>query len=281
MWTRTSPALRKERLSRELRSLHDQSGLTAATVAKTLSWSPSKVTRALRDDWELPNAGDVTALLDAYGVDCPTDRDRLLALVPQARQRGWWETYDLPAGYVDYISMEHEARVIRNVEPLVVPGLLQTPEYARALLNTRTPALPPEVVAERVQARLARQQHVLASADPVRLWAVLDEAVLHRQVGDPDVMRAQLEHLLKAMEHPAVTLLVLPFTANATTGTGPFSILTFGEPADPEIVYEETRRGGHWVRECDTVSEYKLMFEQLVIAAAKRDETRQMIGGFL
>lgn len=275
---RISPTLRQRRLGMVLRELRADDGRTAAEVARALGWSPTKVMR-LEAAPRKPIVKEVIRLLDAYGVGEPR-RGEILQLVAQARRRGWWDTYrtQISKDYDAYIGLEAEARSVRTYEIGNIPGLLQTPAYARALVTARRPDMPAADVQARVNVRTARQKQLLTGPDPVRLWAVIGEGVLHRMVGGPAVMREQLEHLLASSELPSVTLQVLPYSAGAAPAQGPFVILDFQEPADPEVVYLETPAGAMWIEDRGYVAVYMVDFLRLVEAAASEDHTRQLIG---
>lgn len=271
-----SPTIRLRRLSAELTRLRQAAGLTRAAAAKRVGVAASTITRLEKTPRE-PDPATVRRLLDAYGATA-AEHDHLMDLARRAHERGWWEEYrSISDDYQAYIGLESEADVIRNFESSVVPGLLQTEEYARALLVGRNPDMPSDLLEERVRARVERQARLLSGQRLRRLWVILDEALLRRQVGGREVIRAQLEHLLKAMQNPVITLQVLPFEAGAHPGAGPFSIMTFGHPLDPEVVYCETPVGEAWVEDPAAVGVFKLRFERLIKAAASHDQTLSMI----
>jgi Domain of unknown function (DUF5753) len=173
----------------------------------------------------------------------------------------------LPNPYEVYIGLEAGAASIRNFEPIVVPGLLQTEEYARKTLRNGPGELDREDVERLVQVRMERQR-ILGREDRPRLWAVLDEAVIRRLVGGPEVMREQLRHLIDCAEQGKTTLQVVPFGAGAHAGTtGPFVILEFPEPTDPDVVYVETLAGDIYLEASPDVDRYALAFARLLAAA--------------
>ncbi|MFB0632128.1 helix-turn-helix domain-containing protein [Streptomyces sp. AB3(2024)] len=242
------PAVRRRKLGEELRALRDRSGLTSGEVARIVGWHQSKISRIETGRSGVKSA-DIRLLLDAYGeVVSPQQRALLEALGASAagpsahgdaaRGRQWWHDYRglLPQEYRDFISLEAGARAARTVELSVVPGLLQTPEYARAVTRAALGGLPEPKVDALVDVRLARQA-VLRSDPPLELSAVLDEAVLRRQIGGPGVMREQLRHLVEVARLPQVRLQVLPFTVGGHLGlTGPFVIFSFPNIADLDVV---------------------------------------------
>lgn len=217
------PAVRRRKLGEELRALRDRTGLTSGEAARIAGWHQSKISRI-----ETGRSGvkpeDIRRLLDVYAeVVSPEQRALLEALSASAagpgpggdtgRGRQWWHDYRglLPQEYRDFISLEASARSARTVELSVVPGLLQTPEYARAVTRAALGGLPEPKVDALVDVRLARQS-VLRADPPLELSAVLDEAVLRRQIGGPGVMAAQLRHLAQVARLPQVRLQVLPFS---------------------------------------------------------------------
>jgi transcriptional regulator with XRE-family HTH domain len=287
-----SPTVRLRRLAAELRRLREQDGRTADQAAKALGWSKPKLLRLENRLATKPQAAMVCELLDLYGVSGDR-RDAILTLVREARQRGWWQPYTgaLTSGHATYIGLEDEADVVRTYEGTVVPGLLQTEDYARATIQGVAPGLAADVVESRVEIRLHRQrlyrQRLLLAADdeqpnagqPLkRLWAIFDEAVLHRVVGGPQVMRGQLQHLLAAAAHPSVVLQVIPFSAGAHPGIpGSFVHLTFAQPLDPEVVYVDSPAGQALIEEDAEVAVFRGTFEQLKGAALPQDKTVDMI----
>lgn len=183
----------------------------------------------------------------------------------------------LPNPYEVYIGLEAGAASIRNFEPIVIPGLLQTADYARAMIRSGPRELDRDEVERLVEVRVARQE-ILARDDRPRLWAVVDEAAVRRAVGGPDVMRGQLRHLIDSAEHGKTTIQVVPFSAGAHAGTtGPFVILDFPEPTDPAVVYVETLAGDIYLEEHADVSRYTLAFDRLLAAALHPDDSVHLI----
>ncbi len=225
---------------------------------------------------------DLNDLLKLYRVEDSEVADRLTALAKEGKQRGWWSRYsDIVAGpYATYIGFESEANELHAYESLCVPGLLQTEAYARALFSGGVPTPTDEMIDRKVEVRMARQQ-VLTRPRPLRLYAVIDEAVLHRRIGGPDVMRGQLEWLVEAAGMANVTLQVVPFDAGPHPGmVGSFSMMTFALPDDPDIVYLEGMSRDVFV-ESDDAFWYREAFDQLRAAALGPLETRRRIDDFL
>src|SRR6266702_7466825 len=194
-----NPTLRGRRLAMELLRRREATGMSREEVARQLEWSTSTIFR-IETGRSRPQPGNVRTLLELYGVTGP-ERDGLIQLARDARQPGWWHSFRdvLPNPYEVYIGLEAGAATIRNFEPVVIPGLLQTEEYARATFRNGPRELDRDEVERRVQVRMARQR-ILARDDRPRLWVVIDEAVIRRVVGSPEVMREQLLHLIESAE---------------------------------------------------------------------------------
>jgi transcriptional regulator with XRE-family HTH domain len=272
-----NPTLRGRRLALELLHRRESTGMTREEVARQLEWSTSTLFR-IETGRSRPQPGNVRVLLELYGVTGP-ERDGLIQLARDARQPGWWHSFRdvLPNPYEVYIGLEAGAASIRNFEPLLVPGLLQTEAYTRELSRNGPLELDRDEVERRVEVRMARQK-ILTRGDRPRLWAVIDEAVIHRQVGGPAVMRGQLRHLVESAEQGKTTLQVVPYSAGAHAGTtGPFVVLNFPEPTDPAVVYVETLAGDIYLEERSDVNRYTLAFERLLAAALHPDESVRLI----
>jgi len=262
----------------ELKRLREAARFTQENVAERLDWHPTKIMR-IETGRTAPHPNDVRLMLDLYGV---TDHDQFNALVKlakDAKQRGWWYSYRdvLLNRYEFFIGLEWEARSIRDFELAMIPGLLQTEEYARALITGGPVELEREDVERRVEVRIARQR-VLARDDRPQLWAILDEAAIRRVVGGPEVMRRQLDHLAAVSEQRKITLQVVPFGTGSHPGQlGPFIILKFAEPAEPEVVYMETVGGNLYVDKAEEVRLYTTAFERLRAASLSPAQTRAML----
>jgi transcriptional regulator with XRE-family HTH domain len=272
-----NPTLRARRLALELLRRREAAGLTREEAARQLEWSTSTIFR-IETGRSRPQPGNVKVLLELYGVTGP-ERDGLIRLSREARQPGWWHSFRdiLPNPYEVYIGLEAGAASIRNFEPVVIPGLLQTEEYARQTLRNGPGELDREDVERLVQVRMERQR-ILGREDRPRLWAVLDEAVIRRVVGGPEVMREQLRHLIDCAEQGKTTLQVVPFGAGAHAGTtGPFVILEFPEPTDPDVVYVETLAGDIYLEASPDVDRYTLAFARLLAAALHPDDSVRLV----
>jgi transcriptional regulator with XRE-family HTH domain len=277
-----SPTVRRRRLAAELRRLRERAELTGEHVAKRLKWSASKLSR-IENAHTAPRAAEIRKLLALYHVE-GSYADDLLALAEEAAGKGWWETFSstLPPEYAALIGMEAEARSALNWEPLIVPGLLQTGDYAREVTNgylEQIDPVPPSETKRRVEARLARQQ-VLTRDNPLRLSAVLDQSVLQRRFGNPDVMRSQIKRLIELSEHDNISLRILPLDGRHPIGTGAFALLQFGEAHDvtyQDVVYLENLTGSRYVEEEDEVFRYRRAFDRLSGFALDEQKSREML----
>ena len=275
---RQSPTVRRRRLSMRLRTIREDAGLSSTEVAARLEWSPGKLTRLERNEGKRPDPRDVRDLCEVYGVD-EHERDYLVQLARDGRKRGWWDPYDktLPETTRTFIGLEAEAAAVMIFEPLTVPGLLQTEDYARAVIRGGTTALTDEQVQDRIDARMRRQQ-ALHDDPALEVIAVLDEAVLHRRVGSPDIMRAQFEHLRQVAQLPNVTLQIVPYDAGAHAGmSGSFNILQFPEPSDMDAVFVDLVAGEMFIEEPAEVKRYHAAFLNLVGTAASPRNTLELL----
>jgi transcriptional regulator with XRE-family HTH domain len=267
----------RRQLGVELRRIRDHAHRTVADVAGELGWSESKLSRIETAHTGIRNP-DLERLLSAYGVDDAT-RSRLAAMAVQSRQRAWWEVYGdaLPDAYETYIGFEAEATSIFTYEAQVVPGLLQTAEYASAVMQPALAHDHPEVIDQRVQVRMARQA-VLAREPPPQLWAIIDEAVLRRPIGGPDVLRRQLLRLLEASGRPMVRIQVLPYSIGAHRALdGSFIMLEFAGSPDQPLVYSEGMTGGVFRSKPEDLRSYSMSFEALRTGALSIDRSMEFI----
>jgi hypothetical protein len=192
-------------------------------------------------------------MLELYGVDDPSQRQVLLDMAKEGHRKGWWALWDgvLPTGFSIYVGLEAEAASLRVYEPQVVHGLLQTEEYARAVMSTVRRRQTPAEIDKLVSLRMQRQE-VLLKTEPLDLWIILDEGVLRRMTGRAEVMRRQLEQLYNASQWPNVTLQVLSFGSGLHPGLGgSFTIIEFPERSDPDVVYTEGVTGEAYIEERD------------------------------
>jgi transcriptional regulator with XRE-family HTH domain len=262
------PTVRRVQLGARLRTLREAKGISRADAGWAIRGSESKISRM-----ELGRVGfkdrDVADLLTLYGVEDAGERTRLLALAEEANATGWWQSYSdvLSTWFQNYLDLEQAAELIRTYEVQFVPGLLQTDAYARAVIALGGSAPSPDEIERRTQLRMARKQ-VLDRADPPRLWAVLDEAVLRRPIGGIEVFREQIQALIEASKRPAVHLQILPFSAGGHSAAGgAFSILRFDHREVPDIVYIEHLTSGFYLEKRDDVDHYARTIGQLFIEA--------------
>jgi transcriptional regulator with XRE-family HTH domain len=268
-----SPTVRRRELGALLRALRTERGRTAEQVAAALNISPSKLSR-LETGRRGAISRDINDLCDEYGVD-EEQRKRLLELAREGKQRAWWQPLNLP--YSTYIGLEAEAASISDYGLGIIPGLLQTPDYARAMVSATEPGLVPEAVEQRVRGRMTRQRLLFLEKGP-RFEAVVDESVLHRVVGSPAVMRAQLERLLELSELPSVTLRVIRYEAGALpAGNNKFIILSFAQPTLADVVFIEGLTGDLYLEDPTDIGAYKATYRTLVRLAADPEATRKTI----
>ncbi|TDD44621.1 XRE family transcriptional regulator [Kribbella antibiotica] len=265
-------------LGGQLRRMREVAGISRADAGWQIRASESKVSRM-----ELGRVGfkerDVNDLLDLYGMQDDKERFRLMELARAANNPGWWSRYGdvMPSWFTNYVGLEVAATLIRTYEVMFVPGLLQTEEYARAVVQLGKSYLPDDEVAQRVALRVTRQQ-ILTRGTPARLWVVLDEAALHRPVGGVEVLRAQIEHLMTCARQSNITLQIMPFSSVGYPGAGgAFSILRFPDGDLPDIVYIENAASALYLDKLEEVDEYAAIMEGLTIAAAPVSATEGLL----
>ncbi len=265
-------------LGGQLRRMREQAGISRADAGWQIRASESKVSRM-----ELGRVGfkerDVNDLLDLYGMSDADERFRLMELARAANNPGWWSRYGdvMPTWFTNYVGLEVAATLIRTYEVMFVPGLLQTEEYARAVVQLGKTYQPNEEVTQRVALRVTRQQ-ILTRTTPARLWVVIDESVLHRPVGGAGILRAQIEHLMTVAREPNITLQIMPFSSVGYPGAGgAFSILRFPDGDLPDIVYIEHAASALYLDKLEEVDEYAAIMEGLTIAAAPVSATEGLL----
>jgi transcriptional regulator with XRE-family HTH domain len=271
-----NPTVRRRRLGQELRRLRELKGMTAEAVAERLLVSQSKISR-LENGRRSISQRDVRDLCGVYEVEDHRIVDSLMQMAKESRQQGWWHAFgDIP--YSVYIGLETDAASVRNYESLLVPGLLQTREYAEAVLDGMEPEATPADNAKRVEVRMKRQERINDPLTPLRFWAVVDESALRRIVGNRRIMREQLERLIDLSREPHVTVQVLPFTVGAHPGmVGTFSLLEFSDAADSSVVYLEGVTSDLYLEKHTEVQHYSVMYEHLRAQAHNPDQTRQFM----
>jgi transcriptional regulator with XRE-family HTH domain len=258
----------------ELRRLREAAGITIDQVAERLECSASKISR-IETGQSGATTRDVRDILDLYRVSTD-EADTLVQIAREARQKGWWQLYGTVLTGA-YVGLEAAADAIRAYEALVVPGLLQTEDYARAMIHAARPDINATEIDQRVRVRMGRQS-LLTQDDPLSLWVVLDEAVLHRPVGGKSVMRRQLDHLVASAGLPNVTLQVLPFEAGAHAGMdGTFTILLYKEPPNHNLVFASNAAGGLFLEKDDELQRYAFIFDHLRANALRPEESVAVI----
>jgi len=275
------PTVKRLVLGGHLHRLREARGISAEQAAEAIRGSHSKISRMEHGRVGFKQR-DVSDLLTLYGVTDAEERAALLSLTREANTPGWWHAYSdvLPSWVEAYVGLEAAATVLRTYEVQFVPGLLQTEEYARALIRLGS-AVGDSEVDRRTELRISRQE-IIRSANPPQLWAVVDEGALRRPVGSRDVVRRQLEHLITVAEHPAVTLQILPFTAGPHSAMGgPFTILRFAEPDLHDVVYIEQLTSALYLDKPSEVDSYLEVMEQLCLQAEPAGNTVKMLNQIL
>lgn len=265
-------------LGAQLRRLREEKGVSRDEAGRCIRGSDSKISRM-----ELGRVSfkerDVADLLTLYGVEDEETRAAMMNLVDQANKPGWWHRYNdlLPSWFQTYVGLEEAADRIRTYEVQFVPGLLQTKEYARAVITAGAVGAAPEEIARRVDLRLERQRILDGENGPL-FWAVIDEAALRRPIGGVDVMRGQIQHLIDLMSQPNVTIQVIPFShgGHAAEG-GAFSILRFADPELPDIVYVEQLASALYLDKREEVDHYTEAMERLCAVSTTPAETVELL----
>lgn len=275
---RSAPTVGQIVLGLRLKDLRERAGVTFEQAARALSVNQTTIRRMEKADVGLKPVY-VEKLLQVYDVP-ESETDSFLALVEAAMNPGWWHRFRdvLPSWFSLYVSLEESAGIIRAYEPHCVPGLLQTADYARALLRVGFPNAAADELERRVALRMERQS-LLTRPSPPRLWVVIEETVLRRPVGGPDVMRGQLDRLMTAAAMPNVTLQILPFATGPHPGMfGPFQLFRFDIPELPDIVYAESLTGAVYHDERpDTVAHLEAL-DRMGAQAAPLGDTERILG---
>lgn len=265
-------------LGAHLRRLREAQGVSREDAGWEIRASGSKISRM-----ELGRVSfkerDVSDLLTLYGVDDTKEREATLGLARQANSPGWWHHYSdiLPSWFGSYLGLEAAATLIRTYEIQFVPGLLQTAEYARAVILLGHAGADAEEIERRIELRRQRQQ-ILNRSDPPQLWVVIDEAVLRRPIGGVEVMRAQIEHLIEVSRQPNIRMQIIPFHAGGHAAAGgPFAILRFPEPELPDVVYVEQLTSAIYLDKREDVDHYAIAMERVCIDADAPNLTPEIL----
>lgn len=274
--------VRRILLGAQLRRLRESQGITREAAGYAIRASESKISRM-----ELGRVSfkerDVVDLLSLYGVAEGEERTTLLSLLAEANQPGWWHSYTeaMPNWFQTYVGLEEAASLIRTYQVQFVPGLLQAPEYARAIIRLNQPRMTEEELERRVNLRLGRQALLTSDRAP-RLWAIVDEAALRRPIGGAEVMRAQVQRLLELSELPNVVLQVMPFRfgGHAAEG-GAFTILRFPEQDLADVVYMEQLTSALYLDKRDDVDAYVQVMERVSVDSLTPEQTTELLQSLL
>lgn len=272
------PTVLRMLLGAHLRRLREAQGVTREEAGWEIRASESKISRMELGKVSFKER-DIADLLTLYEVNDPEERQRLLALAQEANTPGWWHRFGdvLPSWFHSYLGLEAAASLIRTYELQFVPGLLQTSDYARAVVMLAHGRARPEEIERRVSLRMARQA-ILTRETPAQLWAVVDEAALRRPIGGTKVMQAQIEALIEMTQLPSVRLQVIPFEAGGHAAAGgSFSILRFPEADLPDVVYVEQLTSALYLDKAEDVDFYAEAMERLCVEARPPSETTETL----
>ncbi|MEU0783771.1 helix-turn-helix transcriptional regulator [Streptomyces sp. NPDC006173] len=275
-----APTLLKMLVGVQLAGAREDAGLSQEQAARALGFSPAKLSRIEAGKGRKPpTEADVRALLDLYGTD-DYEVSVLLRLLRRAGEPGWWQRYDkrlMPEWFDRLVGLQEAATTIRTFEIQYVPGLLQTPDYTRAVVQRGLPTATAGEVERRVELRMRRRE-LLDRVDAPHLWAVVDESVLLRVLGSPEVMRRQLEHLIEMAERPHVIVQVVPLdVTNASAPAIPVTYLRFGGVELPDVVYLEHIRSANFLEDRDETEEYRVVLDRLADEALNPRESLAML----
>ncbi|MBO0802171.1 MAG: helix-turn-helix domain-containing protein [Nocardiopsaceae bacterium] len=278
-----SPTMRRRRLAAELRRLRHESGLLIEDVAADLGWQPSKLSRIENRQVGITTS-DLRKLLDVYKMKDQASRDQLLDMARRATERGWWQSFTsgvMPNALANLIGLETEARAIRSYEPELVPGLLQTEAYARAVMRAWQPGWTAADIDRRVEIRLGRQDVLREPGASLLASYIINEAVLRRAVGGNEVMHEQIEVLAKERDPANVTVQVLPFNTGAHPSmAGPFQILTFPDEGDLGIVHLESAMNAITLERPEELRRYEEIWGSLQARALSPEDSQVMMRSY-
>ncbi|MEV5252403.1 helix-turn-helix transcriptional regulator [Streptomyces werraensis] len=275
-----APTLLKMLVGVQLAGFREDAGLSQDQAARSVGFSGAKLSRIESGKGRRPpTETDVRALLKLYGTD-DYEASVLLKLLQRAGEPGWWQRYDkrlMPEWFDRLVGLQEAAATIRTFEIQYVPGLLQTADYTRAVVERGLPNAPASEVQRRVELRMRRAQ-LLFREDAPQLWAVIDESVLLRVLGDRTVMRDQLDHLARMAERPNVTLQIVPLNVtNASAPAIPVTYLRFGGLDLPDVVYLEHIRSANFLEDRDETEEYRIVLDRLADEALTPRESVEML----
>ena len=269
--------VRRMILGSQLRRLREAAGISRADAGYLIRGSDSKMSRL-----ELGRVGfkerDVVDLLKHYGVQDPAEHEKFLSLVALTNQPGWWRHFNdlMPKWFEDYVGLEEAASLIQTYELQFVPGLLQTESYARAVVSRGEMKTVSHEIERRVALRMQRQKALLGPQGP-RFWAVIDESVLHRPVGGPEVLAEQIDRLLELTKLPHISIQVVPYEMSGCAAEGSFAILRFSQPELPNIAYVEHLVGALYLERADEVEAFSRAMDRLAVAAETPERSRMLL----
>jgi transcriptional regulator with XRE-family HTH domain len=269
-----SPTVLRMILGRQLQALREKAGLSYQQAADAIYSSEWTIRRIEAGKGALKPL-NIKSLLVTYGVTDVREIDAFLGLARDASKPGWWHSYSdvLPDWFKVAVGLEESASLIRTYQPQVVPGLLQTEAYARAITAASFPSEKEEDTERRVALRLARQD-LLRRPAPPEYWVILEETVLRRPIGGPEVMRGQIEHLIETAARPNITIQVLPFATGWHPALyGMFNIFRFPDDAIPDVVYSEGLTGAYYLNKPEETSKYIEALDRMAAQAATPDQT--------
>ncbi|MPY77595.1 MAG: helix-turn-helix domain-containing protein [Actinophytocola sp.] len=272
-----TPTARRMVLGAQLRRLREAAGVSRADAGFHIRGSESKISRM-----ELGRVGfkprDIEDLMTLYGLSNPQERAEYMQMVEDSNEPGWWYRYHdlLPSWFTNYVGLEESASRIQTFELQFVPGLLQTEDYARAVANRGRPEFVTDAVERRIALRMRRQK-ILTRPNAPRVWAFIDEAVLHRPVGGHAVLKDQLDVLIEWTKMPHIALQVLPYSRSSHGAEGAFSVLRFAEQELPDIVYVEYLTGAVYLDKQDDLEPYARVIDQLAVDAETPEQSRALI----
>ena len=274
------PTLRRRRLGTEFKRCREAAGLTQQDVSRHFEWHSAKVTR-IETARVAVTPRDVRDLLTLYNVRDQDYREALVELARMSRERTWWTDYRDIMRPGNFVGLEAAASAVRAWEPVILPGLLQTPAYMRSLMRSGRPLDPEEHIDRRIALRLMRQGR-LTGERPLEMSAFIDEAVVRRVIGGEEVMAEQLRHLIETAKLPNVFLRILPFNAGEHLFlSGPATLLEFRETTHMDVVYMEGLAGDLYEEQPEMVDWYRQEFERLSAKALDHRETIKMIESLL
>ncbi|MFI8165868.1 helix-turn-helix domain-containing protein [Streptomyces sp. NPDC085931] len=275
-----APTLLKMLVGVQLAGFREDAGLAQDQAARAVGFSAAKLSRIESGKGRRPpTENDVRALLQLYGTD-DYEASVLLKLLQRAGEPGWWQRYDkrlMPEWFDRLVGLQEAAATIRTFEIQYVPGLLQTPAYTKAVVERGLPNAPAAEVERRVELR-RRRARLLTRDEAPQLWAIIDESVLLRVLGNPEIMREQLEHLVEMAERPNVTVQVVPLSVtNASAPAIPVTYLRFGGLDLPDVVYLEHIKSANFLEDRDETEEYRIALDRLADEALKPRESMELL----